>query len=166
MSFLNKSIVAGVGSLFLASSLLVGTARAADDKKPAAKPAAEGKSGDKEKSKSEEKSKPTAKDEDAKEEKAGEAKASDKPIKLTKPWSDLTKLTDDQKAKIKAIHVKALAEINALEKQERADIEALLTDEQKTELAELKKKPKKDAPAKEKPDADEKKSDAKKPDAK
>ena len=58
------------------------------------------------------------------------------PVKLTKPWSDLTTLSEDQKQKIHEIHVKALAQVNEIEKQEKADIMALLTDAQKSELKE------------------------------
>ena len=65
--------------------------------------------------------------------------------KVTKPWSDIPSLTDEQKEKIKAVHEKALAEINVLEKKEKSDIEALLTDAQKTEMADMKTKEKKEA---------------------
>lgn len=162
MSFTNKSMVAAVASLFLGSSLFVGAVRAADEKKPPVKPATESKADEKgkpksdEKSKADDKSKPAAKDDDAKADKGGDAKSADKNVKVTKPWSDLA-LTDEQKSKIRAIHGKALAEKNAIEKQERSDIEALLTDEQKTELAALKTKTRKDAAEKraEKKDKDQ-----------
>ena len=55
-------------------------------------------------------------------------------IKLVKPWSELTSLTDAQKVKIHDIHVKALAQINEIERQEKADIMVVLTDAQKVEL--------------------------------
>jgi len=67
------------------------------------------------------------------------------PAKLVKPWSELTSLNDEQKAKIHEIHVKALAQINEIEKQEKADIMAILTDPQKTELKEVAAKENKDA---------------------
>jgi hypothetical protein len=57
-----------------------------------------------------------------------------KPAKLTKPWSELTTLSEDQSNKIRDIHAKALAERKAIEDKEEADIMALLTDAQKSEL--------------------------------
>ena len=95
---------------------------------------------------------------------ATEAKPAEaKPIKLVKPWGDLKTLSDDQKSKIDAIHKKALAEINAIEKKEKDDITALLTDANKAEMKDQAEAKKKDAAAK-KPTA-EKKPEAK-PDAK
>src|SRR5437764_5885670 len=44
------------------------------------------------------------------------AAATAAPMKLTKPWSELTTLSDDQKQKIHEIHVKALAQVNEIEK--------------------------------------------------
>src|SRR4051812_47167578 len=66
-------------------------------------------------------------------------------VKLTKPWSELTTLSSDQKTKIHEVHTKATAQISAIEKQEKADIMALLTDPQKTELKELQAKDRKEA---------------------
>ncbi len=66
-------------------------------------------------------------------------------VKLTKPWSELTTLTSEQKTKIHDVHTKATAQISAIEKQEKADIMAFLTDQQKTELKDLQAKERKDA---------------------
>ena len=57
--------------------------------------------------------------------------------RLTQPWSKISSLTDDQKAKIKDIHAKSLEEQKAIKEKENADIMALLTDEQKTEAKSL-----------------------------
>ena len=57
--------------------------------------------------------------------------------RLTKPWKDLSSLTDDQKAQIIAIHRKAVQEIKQIEQREREEIMALLDDAQKTELQAL-----------------------------
>jgi len=64
----------------------------------------------------------------------GGEKKEKKPAKLTKPWSELTSLSEDQSSKIREIHAKSLAERKAIEDKEEADIMALLTDAQKTEL--------------------------------
>jgi Spy/CpxP family protein refolding chaperone len=56
--------------------------------------------------------------------------------RLAAPWNMLTDLTDDQKAKIADIHQKELDEEKKLKDQEKADITALLTDDQKKELDE------------------------------
>lgn len=61
-------------------------------------------------------------------------------VKLTKPWSELSDLTDDQKKQILEIHGKANEERKAIEVKEHADIEALLTDDQKKELTTLEEK--------------------------
>lgn len=60
--------------------------------------------------------------------------------KLTKPWSELSNLTDDQKAKIAAVHAKALEDEKAIRDKEKEDIDAVLTDDQKKELKELEAK--------------------------
>ena len=69
-------------------------------------------------------------------------------FKLTKPWSELATLSDEQKSKIHDIHAKALAQVSEIEKQEKADIMALLTDAQKTELKEATAKDRKDTATK------------------
>jgi hypothetical protein len=79
-------------------------------------------------------------------------------VKLTKPWSDIETLTDDQKDKIAALHKKALAEINAIEKREKDEITAVLTDAQRAEMKDAADRKKKEAAAKR---AAEKKADAK-----
>jgi hypothetical protein len=65
------------------------------------------------------------------------AKAEARPVRLTKPWKDLTSLTDDQKRQINQIHRKSVAEVKALQQKEKDDIMALLDDQQKAELTAL-----------------------------
>jgi Spy/CpxP family protein refolding chaperone len=78
---------------------------------------------------------------DAKPAAAADAKPDKKPSgRLTMPWSKLTSLSDEQKTQIKAIHVKANEEIKAIQEKERADIFALLSDEQKSEVKSLEEK--------------------------
>ncbi len=62
--------------------------------------------------------------------------------KLTKPWSQLTGLTDEQKEKIETIHGDANVQRKEIDAKEKSDIEALLTDDQKAELKTLTEKPK------------------------
>lgn len=93
--------------------------------------------------------------------KASEAKSgadADSAVKLTKPWSDIESLTGVQKEKIAALHKKALAEINAIEKKEKDDITAVLTEAQRAEMKDAADKKKKDAAAKR---AAEKKAESK-----
>jgi Spy/CpxP family protein refolding chaperone len=95
---------------------------------------------------------------------ATEAKAEKKPAtgRLTKPWSQVSSLSDEQKSKIRQIHAKAVADKKAIDEKERVDILALLNDEQKAEVEKL------DAEAKVKPtvekNPDDKKAE-KKPDS-
>jgi len=56
--------------------------------------------------------------------------------KVPSPYSKLT-LTDEQKSQIIDIHQKANAEVRATEKKEDADITALLTDDQKSQLKKM-----------------------------
>jgi Spy/CpxP family protein refolding chaperone len=56
---------------------------------------------------------------------------------LVKPWSDLTTLTDEQKAQIVEIHARALEEMRVIRNREREEIMAVLTDENKAELTAL-----------------------------
>jgi Spy/CpxP family protein refolding chaperone len=70
------------------------------------------------------------------------AETPDKPKKtgggrLTQPWSKIATLNDEQKTKIREIHAKAVADKKAIDEKERADILALLTDEQKAEAQKL-----------------------------
>jgi Spy/CpxP family protein refolding chaperone len=58
-------------------------------------------------------------------------------IRLEQPYSKIPDLTDDEKSKIEAIHKTALEQIKTVHDKEAADIRALLTDEQKTELDKL-----------------------------
>jgi hypothetical protein len=58
-------------------------------------------------------------------------------IRLVQPWSKLTTLTDEQKAKINEIHLKANAAKRDIERKERTDIVALLNEEQQAELKKL-----------------------------
>lgn len=101
----------------LVAAVAVGSAslfvRAADEAKPASDAPKAAKAGD------------------------GEKKEAKKPAKLTKPWSQLTTLSEDQSNKIREIHAKALAEQKAIDEREKAEITALLTDAQKIELKSL-----------------------------
>ena len=60
--------------------------------------------------------------------------ATTRPAKLTKPWSEIKDLSDEQVTKIKTIHEKFLEEQHVLESKQKADIMALLTNAQKKEL--------------------------------
>ena len=53
---------------------------------------------------------------------------------LVKPWSDLTTLTDVQKAQIEKIHQASSEAQRVIRDKERTDIEALLSDDQKAQL--------------------------------
>lgn len=68
-----------------------------------------------------------------------------RPAKLTKPWSEIKDLSDDQVVKIKEIHEKFLQQQHELESKEKADIMALLNDAQKKELDEVRVEEKKAA---------------------
>ncbi len=57
--------------------------------------------------------------------------------RLTQPWSKISSLSDEQKTRIREIHGKAVAEINAIREKENAEILALLNDEQKAEAQKL-----------------------------
>ena len=87
-------------------------------------------------------------------------KSQTKLVRLTLPWSKIT-LTDDQKAQIGEIHVKANAEVKAIRDKEEEQIMSLLSDEQKAEL----KKYEEDRKAQEKADRAEKKNAAKNADS-
>lgn len=64
-------------------------------------------------------------------------KAKAKPARVYAPYHKL-KLTDDQRVKIVAIQAEIRAEIAKLRQQEAERVEAVLTDEQKTEVAKQK----------------------------
>ena len=61
--------------------------------------------------------------------------------RLTRPWNKMSDLSDEQKTKIIAIHRKALDEIDAIRAKERQDIVALLSEDQKKQLATLDAQP-------------------------
>ena len=60
--------------------------------------------------------------------------------RLTRPWSELSDLTEDEKAKILEVHRKALDEIRQIQAKEHSDILAFLTDSQRKEVADLEAK--------------------------
>ena len=109
--FVFASFVAAFAVALSCSALL-----AADEAKPAAAPAA-----------AEEKAAPA---------KPKKARA----VRLTKPWSDMTSLTDEQKTQIAEIHRKAVEEKKQVEQREEAAILAVLNDAQRTEVEALKAK--------------------------
>lgn len=78
--------------------------------------------------------KPAASDKPAKKE--GKAKA----VRLTKPWSSISSLTEDQKSKIAELHKKSIDEKKEVEKRENDAIMAVLTDEQKAEVKSMQEK--------------------------
>jgi len=65
--------------------------------------------------------------------------------RLTKPWNELKDLTDDEKAKILGIHEQANEQVNAIRTKEHQDILAVLSDEQRKEVAEIEAKDKEQA---------------------
>lgn len=78
---------------------------------------------------------PAAKSTESKSAEATPARrASSRGGRLTKPWSMIESLSDEQKEKIVAIHRKSLDEVNAIEAKEKSDIMALLSETQKSEL--------------------------------
>ena len=84
----------------------------------------------------------------AAEEKAAPAKPKKaKAVRLTKPWADMTSLTDEQKTQIAEIHRKAVEEKKQIEQREEAAILAVLNDAQRTEVEGLKAKSKMKKPA-------------------
>jgi hypothetical protein len=66
------------------------------------------------------------------------AKAKTKAIRLTKPWSQISSLSEDQKTKLDEIHKKALDDINAIKARETEDCMAVLNDDQKAEITKAK----------------------------
>lgn len=72
----------------------------------------------------------------AEEPREGDKKESKAPrkLRLTKPWADLTTLTEEQKVRISEIHAEYVEKRKALEEEEEAAIMALLSDESKAEL--------------------------------
>ena len=59
--------------------------------------------------------------------------------RLVKPWSDLKDLTSEQTDKLKEIHAKYLAEMSEIRAKEKEECMAVLTDDQKKELADERK---------------------------
>jgi Spy/CpxP family protein refolding chaperone len=57
--------------------------------------------------------------------------------RMTKPWNQMPSLSAEQKEKILDIRTEANAERKRIDEEEREKIVALLTDEQKKELAEV-----------------------------
>jgi Spy/CpxP family protein refolding chaperone len=102
-----KWVVIGVMALSLTGVAL----RAADEQKPA--------------------------DSADKTEKKEEKKASSGGGRLVQPYSKMTTLSDDQKQKISDIHKDFNAQRKELDKKEREQIMALLSDEQKKEVEKL-----------------------------
>lgn len=80
-----------------------------------------------------------------------EKRAVKKAVRLTKPWSGLSSLSDDQKTQIAAIHAKTLEQIKAIQAEEKEQILALLTPEQKAELTAIEEKAKSEQKAKKAP---------------
>lgn len=63
--------------------------------------------------------------------------------RLTKPWSEITGLTDAQKEEIEQIHANAMEQEKQIRAAEHTQAEAVLTDEQKAQLKVLEEKPNK-----------------------
>ena len=59
---------------------------------------------------------------------------------LTRPWNELKDLTDDEKTKIIEIHRKTVEQVHEIEAKEHADILAMLSDQQKQEIADIEAK--------------------------
>ena len=57
--------------------------------------------------------------------------------RLVQPWTKLTTLSDEQREKIYQIHRKSRDQIRQIEAQERKDVLALLSDDQKLELVRI-----------------------------
>lgn len=63
-----------------------------------------------------------------------------KSVRLTKPWKQISSLSDEQKTKIADLHKKALEEKKAVEQREHEAIMALLNDDQKAEVSAMMEK--------------------------
>jgi hypothetical protein len=77
-----------------------------------------------------------------KSEKAEKAAKADKPeqpktYRLIAPYNKLPSLTDEQQERLKAIHGRYLEQIKVLQQQEKDEMMAVLTDEQKSELQQI-----------------------------
>ena len=78
----------------------------------------------------------------------GEAKGQARASRLTKPWKDMSSLTEEQKKQIAEIHRKSVQDQKVIEEREKADIMALLNDQQKSELKAMQDKETADRKAK------------------
>ena len=58
-------------------------------------------------------------------------------IRVPKPYSELPDLSQDQKDRIEQIHADMLEQLRKLQAQEKEQIDALLTDDQKKELQDM-----------------------------
>lgn len=76
--------------------------------------------------------------------------------RLVKPWSELTTLSEDQKTQIIEIHQQALEDRKAIDRREREQIVALLSETQQVELRDLEEQKAADRKAKEANKHDEK----------
>ena len=112
-----------VVATFVAAALVGGAAlvvkAAADDKAAAEQP------------------KPAAPAAEKKAAKADKAAKKAKAVRLVKPWSGMTSLSEEQKVQINDIHKKALAEIKEVRQRELDAILAVLSEQQKAEYQDL-----------------------------
>jgi len=76
---------------------------------------------------------------------AGAAAARQGRVRLTKPWSEMTSLSDKEKSEILDIHRKAVEQIHEIEAKEKQDILAMLTPQQKKEVEDIEAKDKLEA---------------------
>jgi hypothetical protein len=76
--------------------------------------------------------------------KAEKAAAGKKAAKLPAPYNQIASLTEEQKAKLSEIRAKADAEKKVIEDKAKADMNAVLTDAQRTEAQALQEKGKGD----------------------
>ena len=76
---------------------------------------------------------------------AGTAAARQGRVRLTKPWSEMTSLNEQEKSRILEIHRKAVDQIHEIEAKEKQDILALLTPAQKKEVEDIEAKDKLEA---------------------
>ena len=66
----------------------------------------------------------------------GQARAA----RLTKPWKDMSSLSEEQKKQIADIHRKAVQDKNVIEEREKADIMALLNDSRRASSSRCRKR--------------------------
>jgi hypothetical protein len=70
------------------------------------------------------------------------AKPDTKNVRIIKPFSELKDLSPDQTEKLREIHKKYLDQIKAIEAQQHQELMAVLSDDQKKELADIEAKDK------------------------